>query len=72
MPYLKLAGIVLVGWQFARALLVAAEKHAEDKSFYDSKIATAHFFADPTSCPSRRVRGGHRQCKERRRHVGAE
>jgi alkylation response protein AidB-like acyl-CoA dehydrogenase len=45
-PYLKLAGIVLVGWQFARALLVAAEKHAEDKSFYDSKIATAQFFAD--------------------------
>ncbi|RKE39620.1 alkylation response protein AidB-like acyl-CoA dehydrogenase [Paraburkholderia sp. BL23I1N1] len=45
-PYLKLAGIVLAGWQFARALLVAAKKHTEDKSFYDSKIATAHFFAD--------------------------
>ncbi|CAE6798894.1 acyl-CoA dehydrogenase [Paraburkholderia haematera] len=45
-PYLKLAGIVLAGWQFARALLVAAEKRAEDTSFYDAKIATAHFFAD--------------------------
>ncbi|HXZ10649.1 MAG TPA: acyl-CoA dehydrogenase, partial [Paraburkholderia sp.] len=45
-PYLKLAGIVLGGWQMARALLVAAEKQAEDPSFYGAKIATAQFFAE--------------------------
>jgi len=44
--YLKLAGIVLSGWQMARALLAAQRKHAEDPSFYGAKIATAHFFAD--------------------------
>ncbi|MGF6507272.1 acyl-CoA dehydrogenase [Paraburkholderia sp. 32] len=43
--YLKLAGIVLAGWQFARALLVATEKRSDDPSFYDAKIATAHCFA---------------------------
>jgi alkylation response protein AidB-like acyl-CoA dehydrogenase len=45
-PYLKLAGIVLGGWQMARALLAASEKHAEDKAFYGAKIATARFFAE--------------------------
>jgi len=45
-PYLKLAGIVLGGWQMARALLVAAQKQAEDPSFYGAKIATAQFFAE--------------------------
>ncbi|WP_213778770.1 acyl-CoA dehydrogenase [Caballeronia sp. dw_276] len=45
-PYLKLAGIVLGGWQMARALLVASEKHAEDEAFYGAKIATAQFFAE--------------------------
>jgi alkylation response protein AidB-like acyl-CoA dehydrogenase len=44
-PYLKLAGIVLSGWQFARALLVATGKRSEDPSFYDAKAATAHCFA---------------------------
>ncbi|OAJ63861.1 acyl-CoA dehydrogenase [Paraburkholderia ginsengiterrae] len=43
--YLKLAGIVLCGWQFARALLVAASKRDEDPSFYGAKVATAHCFA---------------------------
>jgi alkylation response protein AidB-like acyl-CoA dehydrogenase len=43
--YLKLAGIVLAGWQFARALLVATAKRSDDPSFYDAKIATAHCFA---------------------------
>ncbi|MGF6374345.1 alkylation response protein AidB-like acyl-CoA dehydrogenase [Paraburkholderia sp. RAU6.4a] len=43
--YLRLAGIVLAGWQFARALLVATEKRSDDPSFYDAKIATAHCFA---------------------------
>jgi 3-(methylthio)propanoyl-CoA dehydrogenase len=45
-PYLKLAGIVLGGWQMARALLVASDKRAEDESFYGAKIATAQFFAE--------------------------
>jgi alkylation response protein AidB-like acyl-CoA dehydrogenase len=45
-PYLKLAGIVLGGWQMARAMLAAAQKQAEDPSFYGAKIATAQFFAE--------------------------
>jgi alkylation response protein AidB-like acyl-CoA dehydrogenase len=45
-PYLQLAGIVLAGWQMARAALVAREKHAEDPSFHGAKIATAQFFAE--------------------------
>ncbi len=48
-PYLRLAGIVLGGWQMARAAIVS---HAEldagtaDAPFYDAKIGTARFFAD--------------------------
>ncbi|VXC30221.1 3-methylmercaptopropionyl-CoA dehydrogenase [Burkholderia sp. 8Y] len=45
-PYLKLAGIVLSGWQMARAMLVAHAKRAEDEPFYSAKIATAEFFAE--------------------------
>ena len=48
-PYLKLAGIVLGGWQMARAALVARKKLAAgegDASFLRAKIATARFFAD--------------------------
>ncbi|SEE02642.1 hypothetical protein SAMN02787142_4363 [Burkholderia sp. WP9] len=45
-PYLKLAGIVLGGWQMARALLVAAGKRDADPSFYGAKIATAQFYAE--------------------------
>ena len=45
-PYLKLAGVVLGGWQMARALLVAGERRDEDPSFYDAKIATAQFYAE--------------------------
>jgi 3-(methylthio)propanoyl-CoA dehydrogenase len=45
-PYLKLAGTVLCGWQMARALIAAAANHNDDESFYDAKIATAHFYAD--------------------------
>jgi hypothetical protein len=44
--YLKVAGIVLGGWQMARAMLVSAQKRDEDPSFYDTKIATAQFFAE--------------------------
>ncbi|MEA3122275.1 MAG: 3-(methylsulfanyl)propanoyl-CoA dehydrogenase [Paraburkholderia sp.] len=44
--YLKLAGIVLSGWQMARAMLVAAREEASDRSFYGAKIATARFYAE--------------------------
>ena len=44
-PYLKLCGIVLSGWQLGRAMLAADRKRAEDPAFYEAKIATAHFFA---------------------------
>ncbi|AZG12276.1 acyl-CoA dehydrogenase [Cupriavidus pauculus] len=43
-PYLKLCGIVLSGWQLARAMLAADAKRAEDPAFHGAKIATAHFF----------------------------
>jgi alkylation response protein AidB-like acyl-CoA dehydrogenase len=48
-PYLKLAGIVLGGWQMARAALIAQQKLEAgegDAAFYKAKIATARFFAD--------------------------
>jgi alkylation response protein AidB-like acyl-CoA dehydrogenase len=47
--YLKLAGIVLGGWQMARAALIARTKldaGAGDAAFYRAKIGTARFFAD--------------------------
>jgi alkylation response protein AidB-like acyl-CoA dehydrogenase len=47
--YLKLAGIVLGGWQMARAALVAQHKldaGEGDAAFYRAKIVTARFFAD--------------------------
>ncbi len=48
-PYLKLAGIVLGGWQMARAALRAHQKlRADDgdRQFLQAKVATARFFAD--------------------------
>jgi butyryl-CoA dehydrogenase len=48
-PYLKMAGIVLGGWQMARAALVSERKlnaGEGDAQFYRAKIATARFFAD--------------------------
>jgi butyryl-CoA dehydrogenase len=47
--YLKLAGVVLGGWQMGRAALVAAAKLRAgegDASFYTAKIGTARFFAE--------------------------
>ncbi|MFZ6690958.1 acyl-CoA dehydrogenase [Undibacterium sp. SXout20W] len=47
--YLKLAGIVLGGWQMARAALIAHKKLQTgegDAAFYQAKIVTARFFAD--------------------------
>lgn len=48
-PYLKLAGVVLGGWQLARAALIAEKLNAAgegDSSFNQTKVATARFFAD--------------------------
>jgi butyryl-CoA dehydrogenase len=48
-PYLKLAGIVLGGWQMARAAVISQQKLSagdSDAGFYKAKIATARFFAD--------------------------
>jgi len=48
-PYLKLAGIVLGGWQMGRAALAAARRLQEgqgDARFYQAKIGTARFFAE--------------------------
>jgi len=44
-PYLKLAGIVLSGWQSARALLAATASYDEDPVFHGAKIATTLCFA---------------------------
>jgi butyryl-CoA dehydrogenase len=47
--YLKLAGIVLGGWQMARAAVIAQQKldaGEGDAAFYKAKIATGRFFAD--------------------------
>ena len=48
-PYLKLAGIVLGGWQMARAAVISQQKLSAgegDASFYKAKISTTRFFAD--------------------------
>jgi len=45
-PYLMLAGVVLGGWQMARALLAAQRNRAEDAAFHDAKIAMAQFYAE--------------------------
>ena len=45
-PYLRLAGIVLCGWQMARAMLVSHARRAEDGPFHTAKIATAQFYAE--------------------------
>ncbi|MFT3821039.1 MAG: acyl-CoA dehydrogenase [Rubrivivax sp.] len=47
-PYLMLAGIVVAGWQMARALIAAETRVAEgtDSDFMRAKIATCHFYAE--------------------------
>ncbi|GLR15056.1 acyl-CoA dehydrogenase [Chitinimonas prasina] len=47
-PFLKLMGIVLGGWQLGRAALVAKQKLADgdaDSAFLEAKLITARFFA---------------------------
>jgi butyryl-CoA dehydrogenase len=48
-PYLKMAGVVLGGWQMARAALIAQQRldaGEGDAKFYQAKIGTARFYAD--------------------------
>ncbi|BCQ30269.1 hypothetical protein NK8_84600 (plasmid) [Caballeronia sp. NK8] len=71
-PYLKLAGIVLSGWQMARALLAAQRKRAEDLQFYGAKIATAHCFSEYVLTRGPRTRNRHRQRARRRSAVRIE
>ncbi|MEO0002932.1 MAG: hypothetical protein RLZZ22_624, partial [Pseudomonadota bacterium] len=44
--YLRLAGLVLGGWQLARALLTAQARMAEDPLFFGAKVTTARFYAE--------------------------
>ena len=44
--YLRLAGLVLGGWQLARALLAALERREQDPEFFDAKRVTARFYAE--------------------------
>jgi len=44
--YLRLAGLVLGGWQLARALPVALERREQDPEFFDAKRVTARFYAE--------------------------
>jgi hypothetical protein len=44
--YLKLAGVVLCGWQMARALMIAQDKLDSDPAFYTAKVITARFYAE--------------------------
>ena len=47
-PYLKLAGLLVAGWQMARALMAAEDALADgtDPAFMQAKITTARFFGD--------------------------
>ncbi|HYD31210.1 MAG TPA: acyl-CoA dehydrogenase [Azospirillaceae bacterium] len=48
-PFLRLTGVVVGGWQMARAALAAAALLARDEGarpFLEAKIATARFYAD--------------------------
>jgi alkylation response protein AidB-like acyl-CoA dehydrogenase len=44
-PYLKLVGIVLGGWQKARALIASQRLMQDDPAFHGAKVATAHHYA---------------------------
>ena len=44
--YLKLTGIVLCGWQMARALMAAQDQMNSDPAFFTAKVITARFYAE--------------------------
>ena len=60
-PYLKLAGVVLGGWQMARAADIAV-KHLQagtgDGDFLRAKLVTARFFADHLLSQADGIRAG--------------
>ncbi len=60
-PYLELAGIVLGGWQMARAAQIAAAKldaGVADADFHRAKLTTARFFADHLLSKAPGIRAG--------------
>ena len=60
-PYLELGGIVLSGWQMARAATIAVERIAAgdgDVDFHRAKLATARFFADHLLSRATGIRDG--------------
>ena len=58
-PYLKLAGTVIAGWNMARAALAAQAKitGGDTDPFYTAKIATARFYADHILTQAPALRG---------------
>jgi hypothetical protein len=51
--YLRLAGVVVCGWQMARAMMIALDKQAEDPAFYNAKVITARFYAENILCEAK-------------------
>ena len=45
-PYLRLAGYVLCGWQMARAMEASLRLRSQDPQFFESKVLTARFYAE--------------------------
>ena len=45
-PYLMMSGYLLTSWQMAKAMMIAEDKLAGDKTFYSAKITTAQFHAE--------------------------
>ena len=44
--YLQLVGVVLCGWQMARAMMASLDHMEEDPDFHAAKVVTARFYAD--------------------------
>ena len=44
--YLQLAGVVLCGWQMARAMMVSLDHMDQDPGFHAAKVTTARFYAE--------------------------
>jgi hypothetical protein len=57
-PYLRLAGTVIAGWQMARALMVAEDRLAQgvEAPFMQAKTTTASFYADHILHPATALR----------------
>ena len=44
--YLQLVGVVLCGWQMARAMMASLDHMEEDPQFHAAKVVTARFYAE--------------------------